>query len=67
MPVDTEEFLRGIAILADNNNMRVSLRQSGKGAAICGAVCFIGGLVGGPGNLCINSNFVKMFSIQIFF
>lgn len=42
MPVDTEEFLRGIAILADNNNMRVTLKQSTKGAAICGAICFIG-------------------------
>lgn len=49
MPIDTEEFLRGIAMLVDNENMRVTLKQSGKGAAICGAMCFIGGLIGGPG------------------
>lgn len=50
MPINTEEFLRAVAILADDNNMRVTVKQSGKGAAICGAICFIGGLVGGPGN-----------------
>lgn len=57
MPIDTEEFLRAVALLADNNNMRVSLKQSGKGAVICGAICFIGGLVGGPGNLFMTSSF----------
>lgn len=53
MPVNTEEFLRGIAILADNHNMRVTLKQSGKGAAICGAICFIGGIIGGPAGLAV--------------
>lgn len=50
MPINTEELLRAVAILADNNNLRVTAKQSGKGAAICGAICFIGGLIGGPGN-----------------
>lgn len=53
MPTDMEEFLRGVAILADNRNMRVTLRQSGKGAAVCGAMCFIGGLIGGPVGLAV--------------
>lgn len=53
MPVDTEEFLRGVALLADNNNMRVTLKQSMKGAAICGAICFFGGMVGGPVGLAV--------------
>lgn len=48
MPVDLKEFLDGIAILADNHNMRATVRQSGKGALICGACCFVGGLVAGP-------------------
>lgn len=52
MPINTQELLRAVAILADDNNLRVTAKQSGKGAAICGAICFIGGLVGGPGNLC---------------
>lgn len=42
MPVDVEEFMHGLAIIADNHNIRVTLKQSGKGAAICGAICFIG-------------------------
>lgn len=53
MPVDIEEFLHGLAILADNHNMRVTLKQSGKGAVVCGAICFIGGLLGGPVGLAI--------------
>lgn len=53
MPVDTEELLRGISMLADNRNMRVTLKQSGKGAAVCGVMCFIGGLVGGPVGLAV--------------
>lgn len=59
MPIDTQELLRGVAILADQNDMRVCLRQSGKGAAICGAICFIGGLVGGPGKFMID---LKLFT-----
>lgn len=53
MPVDIEEFIHGIAMLADNRNMRVTLKQSGKGAAVCGAMCFVGGLIGGPVGLAV--------------
>lgn len=53
MAVDVEEFLKGISVLADKRNMRVTLKQSGKGAAVCGAICFIGGLIGGPVGLAI--------------
>lgn len=53
MPVDLEEFLQGLSILADNRNLRVTVQQSGKGAAICGAMCFIGGLIGGPVGLAV--------------
>lgn len=62
MPVNTEEFLRAIAILADDNNLRVTVKQSGKGAAICGTICFIGGLVGGPGNLYV----ISIFECNVF-
>lgn len=48
MPVDFKEFLDGIAILADNHNMRATVRQSSKGALICGTCCFVGGLLAGP-------------------
>lgn len=53
MPVNTEEFVKGIAILADKENMRVTLKKSGKGAAVCGAMCFVGGLIGGPVGMAI--------------
>lgn len=56
MPADVEEFLRGIAILTDNRNMRVTLKQSGKGAAVCGAMCFIGGLIAGPVGLAVGGS-----------
>lgn len=60
-----------LAKIADEENMRVTLKQSGKGALICGAGGFIGGLCGGPvgiavggtiGGLCamkmVSSNFL---------
>lgn len=48
MPVDVEEFLQGVATLADNENIRFAVKQSGKGAFVCGTMCFVGGLLGGP-------------------
>lgn len=48
MPVDLHEFLEGVAILADNHNIRVTLKQSGKGAIVCGVCSFIGGVIAGP-------------------
>lgn len=53
MPVDVEEFLQGMAVLADNKNIRFTVKQSGKGAAVCGAMCFIGGLIAGPVGLAV--------------
>lgn len=53
MPVDVEEFLQGLSLLADNENVRFTVKQSGKGAAVCGAMCFVGGLVGGPVGLAV--------------
>lgn len=50
MPVNTEELLRAVSMLADDHNMRVTVKQSAKGAIICGTMCFIGGVIGGPGN-----------------
>lgn len=42
MVVNTKEFFDGIAILTDDVNMRVTMKQSAKGAAICAATCFVG-------------------------
>lgn len=53
MPVDLREFLEGVAILADNHNVRVTVKQSGKGAIVCGVCSFIGGLIAGPLGLAV--------------
>lgn len=53
MPINAKEFLDGVAIIADNHNVRVTLKQSGKGAIICGVCCFIGGVIAGPPGLAV--------------
>lgn len=42
MVLNTRELFDGIAILTDERNMRVTVKQSAKGAMICGASCFVG-------------------------
>ncbi|XP_037028652.1 protein C19orf12 homolog [Bradysia coprophila] len=48
MVLNTNELFDAIAILTQEQNMRVTVKQSAKGALICGASCFVGGLVAGP-------------------
>lgn len=51
MPINTREICDAITILTDQRNMRVALRQTGKGSLLCGTACFIGGLLLGPGKI----------------
>ncbi|EDW06215.1 protein C19orf12 homolog [Drosophila mojavensis] len=53
MPIDTRELMEAIAIIADERNIRVAVKQSGKGTAICAACCFAGGLLMGPVGLAV--------------
>lgn len=53
MVINTSEILKAVAILADNNDMRITLKQSGKGALICGATCLAFGMVAGPIGLAV--------------
>lgn len=53
MPINTRELMDAVATLTDKENMRVTLKSSAKGAAVCGAACFAGGLVAGPVGLAI--------------
>ncbi|KAM7346503.1 protein Nazo isoform 1-T2 [Cochliomyia hominivorax] len=53
MPIDGRELIEAISVLADEQNVRVTVKQSGKGAVICGACCFAGGLLMGPPGLAI--------------
>ncbi|XP_065366525.1 protein C19orf12 homolog [Calliphora vicina] len=53
MPIDGRELIEAISVLADEQNVRVTVKQSGKGAIVCGACCFAGGLLLGPAGLAI--------------
>ncbi|ALC48174.1 CG11671 [Drosophila busckii] len=48
MPIDNRELMQAIAIVADERNIRVAIKQTGKGTAVCAACCFAGGLLMGP-------------------
>lgn len=49
----TSELMNALAILADNEELKVTLKQSGKGGLICGAMCMIGGILAGPPGLLV--------------
>lgn len=53
MPINTQDLMDGISVLADQQNMRVTVKQSCKGAMICAATCFVGGMILGPVGLAI--------------
>lgn len=53
MPINTRELMEAIAIVSDEHNVRVALKQSGKGAAVCAACCFAGGVLLGPVGLAV--------------
>lgn len=53
MVINTSELLDGIAILTDEQNMRVTITSSAKGAMITGATCFVGGILAGPIGLAV--------------
>ncbi|XP_063701368.1 protein C19orf12 homolog [Culicoides brevitarsis] len=48
MPVDTVELINAVSLICDEREMRVTMKQSAKGAAITGATAFLGGVLGGP-------------------
>ncbi|KAH8415344.1 hypothetical protein KR222_004881 [Zaprionus bogoriensis] len=53
MPMDTRELMEAIAIVANEQNVRVAVKQSGKGTAVCAACCFAGGMLLGPVGLAV--------------
>ncbi|XP_055600157.1 protein C19orf12 homolog [Uranotaenia lowii] len=53
MPINTRELMEAVGTLTDQHNMRVTLKSSLKGAAICGSCSFIGGVLGGPVGLAV--------------
>uniref|UniRef100_A0A1A9UUY5 Uncharacterized protein n=1 Tax=Glossina austeni TaxID=7395 RepID=A0A1A9UUY5_GLOAU len=53
MPIDNRELIQAISVIADERNVRVAVKQCGKGAAICAAGSFVGGMLLGPLGLAI--------------
>uniref|UniRef100_A0A1B0CDF3 Uncharacterized protein n=1 Tax=Lutzomyia longipalpis TaxID=7200 RepID=A0A1B0CDF3_LUTLO len=53
MVVHTQELLEVASKLADQENMRATVKGSAKGALVCGAGAFIGGILGGPVGLAV--------------
>ena len=48
MPVDKEALKRALAVLADNREIKVTVKSSMNGAAIAGGTTFLGGILFGP-------------------
>lgn len=53
MPIDTDAVISVCTQLSEQENLRVTVRESAKGAAIVGGSAFAGGLLGGPVGLCV--------------
>ncbi|XP_072013868.1 uncharacterized protein [Amphiura filiformis] len=53
MPVTAEELVRLLAILAEEENLRVTVKETLKGGAMAGAGAVIGGMCGGPVGLAV--------------
>lgn len=53
MPVDTRELIEAISIIANERNVQVTMKQTAKGAMVCAASAFAGGILLGPLGLAV--------------
>ncbi|XP_074618988.1 protein C19orf12 homolog [Acropora palmata] len=53
MPVSSVELQRVLAILADEDQLKVSVKSAGYGGVVAGVTTTIGGLIAGPAGLLV--------------
>ena len=53
MVVQYNDILNIITTLGDDENLRITVKQSAKGGLIAGVTCAVGGLIGGPPGLAV--------------
>lgn len=51
MPLDSREVIRLVADLCENEDLKVAVTASAKGAVLTGLGAFVGGLMLGPAGL----------------
>uniref|UniRef100_A0A1L8D9Z8 Putative conserved plasma membrane protein n=1 Tax=Nyssomyia neivai TaxID=330878 RepID=A0A1L8D9Z8_9DIPT len=56
MVIHTQELLEVASKLAEQENMRATVKGSAKGALVCAAGAFIGGILGGPVGLAVGGS-----------
>ena len=53
MVIKYEDILRVITTLGDDENLKITVKQSAKGGLIAGVSCAVGGLIAGPPGLAV--------------
>ena len=53
MVIKYEDILKVISTLCDDENLRITVKQSAKGGLIAGVSCAVGGLIAGPPGLAV--------------
>ena len=53
MVIKYEDILKIITVLGDDENLRITVKQSAKGGLIAGFSCAVGGLIAGPPGLAV--------------
>ena len=56
MPLPRSEIVRFVGLLSQHRDLKITVSESFKGAAITGLGALLGGLLGGPRGLAVGKN-----------